>query len=254
MPYCRPVPTLERAVKVVLFAGGRGLRMRDGGPVVPKPLSLVDGRPVLWHVMSSYAAQGHTDFVLCLGYRAAEVRDAVLALADDSWSVTCVDTGLDTLVAQRLVQVRRHVEEEPLFLANYADLLSDVPVADMVERVEQTGATASLLAVRPQASFHLVELQGTTVTGIGPVAQAPMWQNGGFFVMRPDVFDVIGADEELEEEPLQRLARTGRLLAHPWEGFWTPLDTPKDRERLEGLIAHGSYPWLPSDAEVTGAA
>lgn len=232
-------------MKVVLFAGGRGLRMRDAGSDLPKPLSVLGGRPLLWHVMNWYAAQGHCEFVVCLGYRADDVRTVIQAQAEPGWSVTCVDTGLDTPVGQRLMRVREQVQAEPMFLANYTDLLSDVRVSDMVARMQESDATASLLAVRPQASFHLVTLtSGRLVQAIGPVSDAPMWQNGGFFVMRPGIFDVIGPGEELEDEPFGRLAAGGRLLAHPWEGFWAPLDTEKDRQRLERLHVAGKHPWL----------
>ena len=232
-------------MKVVLFAGGRGLRMRDGAADVPKPLSVLAGKPLLWHVMTWYAAHGHTEFVLCLGYRADDVVRTMREHAEPHWDVTFVDTGLDTLIGQRLVAVREHVQDDEMFLANYADLLSDAPLTDMVDRFTASGATAAMLVVRPQASFHLVELDGQgMVERVGPVTDAPMWQNGGFFVMRPEVFDVIGAGEELVDQPFARLARTGRLMAYPWEGFWAPLDTQKDRQRLQDLHLSGQEPWV----------
>jgi len=232
-------------MKVVLFAGGRGLRMRDGAADVPKPLSVLAGRPLLWHVMSWYAGHGHTDFVICLGYRADDVMTTLREHAEPGWRVTFVDTGLDTPIGQRLKAVRELVEDEPMFLANYADLLSDAPLTDMVETFAASDATAALLAVRPQASFHLVEMDaGGTVQHVGPVTDAPMWQNGGFFVMRPGVFDVIGDGEELVDEPFGRLAAAGRLMAYAWEGFWAPLDTQKDRQRLQELYESGDHPWV----------
>ena len=232
-------------MQVVLFAGGRGLRMRDGGADVPKPLSVLAGRPLLWHVMSWYASHGHTDFVLCLGYRADDVMETMRRHADPAWRVTFADTGLDTPIGQRLKAVRHHVQDESMFLANYADLLSDAPLGDMVKTFAASDATAALLAVRPQASFHLVEMAlDGKVERVGPVTDAPMWQNGGFFVMRPGIFDVIGDGEELVDEPFGRLAAGGRLLAYPWEGFWAPLDTQKDRQRLQELHERGDQPWV----------
>lgn len=232
-------------MKVVLFAGGRGLRMRDGAADVPKPLSMLAGRPLLWHVMSWYAAHGHTEFVLCLGYRADDVMQVMREQAEPHWDVTFVDTGLDTPIGQRLAAVRELVEHDEMFLANYADLLSDVPLEAMVDAFTASGATAALLAVRPQASFHLLEVgSGGLVQRVAPVTEAPMWQNGGFFVMRPEVFDVIGDGEELVDEPFARLASGGRLLAYPWEGFWAPLDTQKDRQRLQDLSQSGRTPWM----------
>lgn len=232
-------------MKVVLFCGGRGMRMRDGVEDVPKPLSVVGGLPLLWHVMSWYAGHGHRDFVLCLGYRADDVRRVVREHADASWHVEYVDTGVDTLIGQRLVKVRRYVQDEDVFLANYCDLLSDVPLPEVVDEFTATDAVAGLVAVRPQASFHLVQLgQGGRVSRVAPVTDEPIWQNGGFFVMRPEVFDSIRPGEELVDAPFARLAAAGRLYAFPWEGFWVPLDTQKDRQRLDALHAAGQHPWL----------
>lgn len=231
-------------MKVVLFAGGRGLRMRDGGADVPKPLSVLAGRPLLWHVMSWYAAHGHTDFVICLGYRGDDVMAVMREQTEPDWNVTFVDTGLDTPIGQRLYAVRDLVKHDPMFLANYADLLSAAPLDDMVRTFADSDAAASLLVVRPQASFHLVHMSPDgLVSSVGPVTDAPMWQNGGFFLMRPEIFDVIGPGEDLVDEPFGRLAARGRLLAYPWEGFWAPLDTQKDRQRLQDLLASGQSPW-----------
>ena len=244
-------------MKVVLFAGGRGLRMRDGAADVPKPLSVLGGRPLLWHLMSWYAAHGHDEFVLCLGYRADDVRRVVSEHAEPGWRITFTDTGLDTPIGQRLVQVRETVQDDEIFLANYADVLSDAPLSDVIGRFRRSSAAVSLLAVRPQDSFHIVNLGGDgLVRGVGPVTRADMWQNGGFFVMRPDVFDVIGPGEDLVNEPFARLADAGRLLAYPYEGFWAPLDTQKDRQRLQDLYTAGERPWMlpPRELSVSGAA
>ncbi len=231
-------------MRVVLFAGGRGLRMRDGAADVPKPLCVLGGRPLLWHLMSWYAAHGHVDFVLCLGYRAQEVRETLSRHAEPDWRITYADTGLDTPIGQRLVRVRDAVQDDEMFLANYADVLTDVPVADMVETFRSSGASAALLAVRPQDSFHVVDIgAGSRVRSVRPVTAAPLWQNGGFFVMRPDVFDAIQDGEDLVDQPFGRLAARGRLLAYPWEGFWAPLDTQKDRQRLQDMYARGYRPW-----------
>jgi glucose-1-phosphate cytidylyltransferase len=232
-------------MKVVLFAGGRGLRMRDGAADVPKPLSVLADRPLMWHVMNWYAAHGHNEFVVCVGYRGNDVVRVMREHAEPEWRVTFVDTGLDTPIGQRLAAVRDLVQDEPMFLANYADLLTDAPLPDMIEAFEASGATASLLLVRPQASFHLVELRSNgMVQRVGPVTDAPMWQNGGFFVMRPGIFDVIRPGEDLVDQPFGRLAATGRLHAYPWEGFWAPLDTQKDRQRLQDLHLSGQQPWV----------
>jgi len=231
-------------MKVVLFAGGRGMRMRDGAADVPKPLSVLAGRPLMWHVMSWYAAHGHTDFVVCVGYRGDDVVRVMREQAEPAWSVTFVDTGLDTPIGQRLYAVRGLLQDEPMFLANYADLLSDAPLGDMVSTFAASDATAALLVVRPQASFHLVELTpDDTVKRVGPVTDAALWQNGGFFVMRPGIFDVIGEGEDMVDQPFARLVASGRLIAYKWAGFWVPLDTQKDRQQLQDLLDRGQRPW-----------
>lgn len=234
-------------MQVVLFAGGRGLRMRDGLDDVPKPLSIIDGRPLIWHLMRWYAEQGHTEFLVCLGYRADDVRAAVEREREVGWRVQCVDTGLDTPIAQRLLRVRGHVADRPVFLANYTDVLSDVRVQDVVDRLVAADATAAMVVVRPQSSFHLVHMsdQGQ-VSSIGPITDAPMWQNGGFFAFRQGIFDAIGPGEELVDEPFGRLARRGRLVAHRHEGFWLPLDTQKDRAQVQRLLDAGQRPWASS--------
>jgi glucose-1-phosphate cytidylyltransferase len=165
--------------------------------------------------------------------------------AEPEWTVTFADTGLDTPIGQRLRQVRHLVQRDPMFLANYADLLTDLPLNDLVNAFSASNATAAMTVVRPQASFHLVEVGAAgRIKRVGPVTEAPMWQNGGFFAMRPEIFDAIRPGEDLVDEPFGRLARSGRLLAYPWEGFWAPLDTQKDRQRLQDLHLSGQSPWV----------
>ena len=237
-------------MKVVLFCGGQGTRLRSGVAPPPKPMTLVGGRPLLWHVMRYYAHHGHDDFVLCLGHRGAVVRDWFVreARLDPQgevarWRIVFADTGESSPVGQRLCQVRQHLAGEELFLANYGDTLTDAPLDDVVDRFRSSGATVSLLAVRPQESFHVLQLQADLVREVRPVSGEDLWQNGGGFVMRQGVFDVIGPGEDLVEEPFARLGRAGQLLAYRYEGFWAPLDTVKDRLRLEALWAAGAAPW-----------
>jgi glucose-1-phosphate cytidylyltransferase len=253
-------------VKVVLFCGGYGMRMRHGAADdVPKPMQLVGPRPLLWHVMRYYAHFGHTDFVLCLGYGAHHIKDYFLhyseAASNDfvlrggevsllsadisDWSITFVQTGVDSPIGERLRRVREHVAGEEVFLANYADVLTDAPLDDMVDRFTASGAGASLMVVPPQSSFHCVELgEDCRVGGITPVNRLPLWENGGYFVLRQEIFEHLPAGSDLVEDGCGALAKTGGLLAYPYRGFWQPADTVKERAALEAAHARGQRPWM----------
>lgn len=253
-------------MKVVLFCGGYGMRMRDGVSDVPKPMTTVGDRPLLWHVMSYYAHHGHRDFVLALGYGARHIKnfflhyeeayssDFVLSeggrrvdlLGSDiaDWRITFVQTGLDTPIGERLRRVRPYLDDDEMFLANYADVLTDAPLDLMVDRLRSSDAAASLLAVPPQSAFHVVEVgAGDRVEGIHSVSSLPVRENGGYFVLRREVFDVLGPGEDLVTDALPRLAADGRLLAYPYDGFWRAADTLKERAELEHMFSSGHRPW-----------
>lgn len=253
-------------MKVVLFCGGHGLRARDGAPDVPKPLQLVGDKPLLWHVMSWYAHFGHRDFVLCTGHRAEAVerwfldnavhverrqgrrRRVVLRLAGgsmDGWSVTLADTGVSASVGMRLRAVRDLLAGEQLFLANYADTFCDVSLPALIARAEESGAAATFVAVRPNHSFHVVAMdEAGFVTAVTPAVESDQWINGGYFVLRQEVFDVLRPGEDLVEQPFARLIARRALAVHRHDGFWAPLDTAKDRQRLEQLWRSGDRPWM----------
>lgn len=253
-------------MKVVLFCGGMGMRMRDGAAAGPKPMVMIGDRPLLWHLMRYYAHHGHTDFVLCLGYGAGAVKDYFLhydetasndfvlsrggrhveLLSSDiaDWRITFVDTGVNATIGERLLRVREHLAGEEMFLANYADILTDAPLPDVIERFRRSDATVSLLAVPPQASFHVVDLGGDCrVTGVRSVHSLPLWENGGYFVMRPEVLNAYGEGEDLVDGGLPRLAAAGRVLAYPYRGFWAAADTLKERAELERRYQAGDRPW-----------
>jgi glucose-1-phosphate cytidylyltransferase len=254
-------------VKVVLFCGGLGTRLREHSDTIPKPLVAVGYRPIIWHLMRYYAHFGHTDFVLCLGYRGEMIRDYflnyrhcmsadfTLQLSDRSihvlepgpqdWRITFVDTGLHANLGQRLLRVKHLLADEPMFLANYSDGLSDLDLSLAVSEFEQSNAVASFLAVTPPQSLHTVDVDSTgTVRRIAPIGSGDLWVNGGFFVLRSSIFEVIEDGEELVEQPFQRLVALGQLRAHRHTGFWAAMDTFKDKIMLDRMEAKGRCPWM----------
>ncbi len=252
-------------MKVVLFCGGLGMRLREYSESIPKPMVPVGYRPILWHVMRYYAHFGHKDFILCLGYKGDSIKqyfleydetvsnDFVMSeggrkidlLASDiqDWKITFVDTGLNSNIGTRLRAVRPFLKCEEMFLANYSDGLSDLPLPAMIEYFCERDAVACFAGVAPTQSFHLVSVEDGRVKRIRHVKDVGMRINGGFFVFRADIFDWMNEGEELVQEPFQRLAAAGKLLAYPYDGFWACMDTFKDKQLLEDLYIRGQVPW-----------
>ena len=262
-------------MKVVLFCGGQGLRFRDAAPTIPKPMVTIGNRPVLWHIMRYYAHFGHKDFILCLGYNAVAIKeyflnynealsndfvlvggDAVELLGSeiDDWRITFLDTGIPSSVGERLRAARPYLEGEDAFLASYGDTLTDAPLPEVIETMRASGKTAGFLCVRPTSyTFHLVNLgEGNLVSGIQDVMHSDIRINGGYFYFRREIFDYIGEHEDLIDEPFTRLIERGELVAYPYEGFWAPLDTLKDKHNLEALLESGSTPWAVWDEPQPG--
>ncbi|GGM50810.1 glucose-1-phosphate cytidylyltransferase [Longimycelium tulufanense] len=253
-------------MKVVLFCGGYGMRMRGGPDDLPKPMQRLGPRPLLWHVMRYYAHFGHRDFVLCLGHGAKHITDFFLnynetesndfvlrggkveLLSSDisDWTITFAHTGVESSIGERLRRVRHLVEGEEMFLANYADVLTDAPLDKMIDRFAASDAVAAMMAVPPQESFHCVELaEDGMAASITPVSTMPIWENGGFFVLRPEVFEHIPEDGCLVEDGCAELAKRGQLMAYPYRGFWHAVDTLKERSALEARYRSGDRPWMP---------
>jgi glucose-1-phosphate cytidylyltransferase len=253
-------------MKVVLFCGGLGMRLRDFSESIPKPMVPVGYRPILWHLMRYYAHFGHKDFILCLGYRADCIKQYFLKydetisndfvmtdggrkvdlLASDiqDWKITFVDTGLHSNIGMRLKAVEPFLEGEEMFLANYSDGLSDVSLPAMIDDFRGRDAMASFLGVCPTQSFHLVKVEdGGRVNCIRHVKDIGMRINGGFFVFRNGIFDWIRDGEELVEGPFQRLAAAGKLVAYPHDGFWACMDTFKDKQLLDDIYTRGHVDW-----------
>jgi glucose-1-phosphate cytidylyltransferase len=256
-------------VKVVLFCGGYGMRMRDGSSDLPKPMHPVGPRPLIWHVMRYYAHFGHRDFVLCLGYGAHHIKDFFLnydetasndfvlrggdveLLGSDiqDWTITFVHTGLDSPIGERLRRVRTYVEDEEMFLANYADVLTDAPLDLMIERFRASTAVGGLLAVPPQSAFHCVNIgEGDDIASITMLQEMPLWENGGYLMFRPEVFDHIEEDCDLIGDVCAPLAKQGQMMAYRHRGFWQPADTVKERTALEAAYQGGTRPWMLWDS------
>jgi len=258
--------------KVVLFCGGRGLRIRDYAEPVPKPMVPIGYRPILWHVMRYYAHFGHRRFVLCLGHRADVIKEYFLryneALSNDfvlrggshevellstdldGWEITFVDTGLDATIGERLLAVRRHLADEELFLANYGDGLSDAPLDALLGDFAERDKMGAFLAVRPPYSYDFVSVgDDQIVRSVEPARNLDIWINGGFFIFRHEILDRINEGEELVQEPFARLVEDEQLLAYRYEGFWAPMDTLKDQQHLEALYQSGRPPWALWQAE-----
>lgn len=252
-------------MKVVLFCGGAGMRLRGSADDVPKPMVTIGTRPILWHLMKYYAHFGHKDFILCLGHQGNVIKDYFLHYDEsvsndfvwsnggkqvqflnrdiDDWTITFVETGATSNVGQRLKAVESHLDGEEMFLANYGDGLSDAPLPTVLETFRRSNAIASLLLVQPTASFDLVKARpGGMVHEICPLASSDTWINGGFFIMRKQIFSYIQPGEELVREPFQRLIQQQVLLAYKYTGFWQCMDTFKDKQRLEELN-QGAAPW-----------
>ena len=247
--------------------------MRDGVTNAPKPMAMIGDRPLMWHVMRYYAHFGHTDFVLCLGYGASHVKDFFLNYDEtrsndfvldgtgvqlfrtdiSDWRITFVDTGLNSAIGERLRRVRRFVEDEPMFLANYADVFTNASLPDMITRFEASSAVVSLLAVPPQSSHHVVDVdEDGLITQVTPVRDLRQWENGGYFVLRPQVFDYLNEGEDLVEDALPRLIAERKVIAYQHKGYWSPADTVKERALLEEMYQRGNCPWMIWDPERSG--
>jgi len=253
-------------VKVVLFCGGQGIRLREHSEAIPKPMVRIGYRPILWHVMRYYAHFGHRDFILCLGYRGDAIKDYFLTYQEElsndfvlsdggrtvsllgsdiqDWRITFADTGLHSTIGERLLAVRRHLMDEDVFLANYGDTLTDAPLDRILEETIAADDIATFLSVRPPYSFHVVRQDPDgAVTSIEDAAAAGVRINGGLFIFRREIFDYLAPRQDIVEEPFDLLARENRLHAVPWNGFWLSLDTLKELGLLLQHEASGSPPW-----------
>jgi glucose-1-phosphate cytidylyltransferase len=228
---------------VVILCGGRGTRLRERTESVPKALVEIGGRPILWHVIQIYAAQGFARFLLATGYMGEAVAEFVAA---ERWpvgvAVECVDTGLDTPTGGRISALRERLGSES-FCATYADGVADVDLAALLDFHRVHGGLATLTVVRPHLQWGVAELDGDAVAGFTEKPRSEHWINGGFLCFEPGALAYLEEDSVLEREPLQALAAAGRLRAFRHEGFWDCMDTYKDAVTLNDLWASGKAPW-----------
>ncbi|HSN84644.1 MAG TPA: sugar phosphate nucleotidyltransferase [Polyangiales bacterium] len=253
-------------MKVVIFCGGYGTRLREHSETIPKPLVEIGYRPILWHLMKYYAHYGHKEFILCLGYRADLIKEYFLSykpyLSEDviidpngngsparsdiaDWRIHLVDTGMKTNIGGRLMAVRDLVESDEMFLANYGDGLSDLPLDAHVDKFRRSKAVAGFVAVQPsQQSFHTIRSNGDgLVTELSPMASSDLWINGGYMVLRREVFEYMRPGEELVEQPFQRMLAEQKLFTNKYDGFWKAMDTFKDKVAFDQMNDDGNKPW-----------
>jgi glucose-1-phosphate cytidylyltransferase len=253
-------------MKVVLFCGGLGMRLREFSETIPKPMVNIGYRPILWHVMKYYAHFGHRDFILCLGHGADYIKNYFLNYSEcisndfvlsrggkslhlynsdiEDWNITFADTGTHSNIGQRLKSVEKYLEGEEIFLANYSDGLTDLSLPEQIAHFQREEKVASFLCVKPNLSCHFINLNGSgVVESIKDVTSSDIRINGGFFVFRKEIFDYMHDGEELLHEPFQRLVSKEQLLAYKYDGFWAAMDTFKDKQMLDDVYAKGHAPW-----------
>ena len=253
-------------MKVVLFCGGLGTRLRDYSDNLPKPLVPIGTQPILWHIMKYYAHFGHTEFILCLGYKAEKIKDFFLNyneyISNDftmtnggqdlrllmrsdiqSWKITFVETGLQSNIGQRLLQVKEHLAGEEMFLANYSDGLTDAHLPTMIETFVHTGKVATFMCCRPSQTFHVVDLkENGLVNKLEYVRDTGLLINGGYFIFRKEIFDYMREGEELVIEPFQRLIDRDLLTGYRYNNLWS-MDTFKEQQELTDMFNQGNAPW-----------
>ncbi|NJL44623.1 MAG: glucose-1-phosphate cytidylyltransferase [Leptolyngbyaceae cyanobacterium SM2_3_12] len=254
-------------MKAVIFAGGLGTRLSEETSIKPKPMVEVGNRPILWHIMKIYSAHGINDFIICCGYKGYVIKEYFanyfLHMSDvtfdlrfnqmnvhagnaEPWKITLIDTGETTMTGGRLKRVREHIGSET-FCLTYGDGVCDVDVTKLVKFHQEQDSLATLTAVQPPGRFGAIALSDEQ-TRISSFHEKPegdgAWINGGYFVLEPQVIDFIDGDETIwEQEPLKKLANMGQLSAFKHAGFWQPMDTLRDKNKLEDLWATGQAPW-----------
>jgi glucose-1-phosphate cytidylyltransferase len=253
-------------MKVVLFCGGLGMRLYPSTENIPKPMVLVGEKPMLWHLMKYYSYYGHKDFILCLGYKGEQIKKFFLnydeCLSNDftlthggkrrkilksdieDWKITFVDTGLHTNIGQRLKAIKKYVESDQIFLANYSDAITDMSLPKQIDYFMEQGKTGCFLTVKPFHTFHIISSDTDgLVKSIYPIVKSNIRINGGFFIFKNDIFNYINEGEDLVNAPFQRLIEINELIAYNYDGFWANMDTYKDKQQLDELASNVRAPW-----------
>jgi glucose-1-phosphate cytidylyltransferase len=253
-------------VKAVILAGGLGTRLSEETTVRPKPMVDIGGRPILWHILKIYSQHGVNDFVICCGYKGYVIKEYFanyfLHMSDvtfdmqansvhvhqkraEPWRVTLVDTGDDSMTGGRILRVADHVKDEPAFCLTYGDGVADVNITETIRFHQQHGKSVTVTATRPPGRFGALDIQAGRVRSFQEKPQGDGGMiNGGFFVLSPRVLGYLENDHTAwEQQPLQRLAAEGEVMAYEHRGFWQPMDTLRDKSYLEELWASGKAPW-----------
>lgn len=254
-------------MKTVILAGGFGTRISEESYLRPKPMIEIGGKPILWHIMKWYSRFGINEFIICAGYKQDVIKEwfanyfihtsditfdftngnevVVHTQHAEPWKVTVVDTGLNTMTGGRIKRIMKYIGNEP-FCMTYGDGVSDVDISKLIAFHNTNGRLATLTGVQPDGRFGIMDLDGDTIMSFREKSKADMGMiNGGFMVLEPKVFDYIdGDDTTFEKEPLERLAQDRELDCYRHEGFWQCMDTLRDKEKLEKLIASGKAPWI----------
>ena len=256
-------------MKVIILAGGFGTRLSEYTEDIPKPMVSVGGKPILWHIMKTYAKFNHKDFYLALGYKAEMVKEYFLnyrslnadfsvdlstgslepyQLDDVDWKVTLANTGLKTMTGGRVKRLKSFIGNEP-FMLTYGDGVSDIDLNALLKFHKSHGKMVTVSAVHPIARFGELNIEDQKVVTFQEKPRITQgWINGGYFIIEPSFFDLIDNDDTiLEREPLERAAELGELMAYHHDGFWQCMDTKRDRESLEELWATGNAPWQVKD-------
>jgi glucose-1-phosphate cytidylyltransferase len=263
-------------MKVVLFCGGLGTRLKEYSETIPKPMVEIGYRPLMWHLMRYYAHYGHKEFILCLGnqgdyikryfleYNECYSNDFVMSQGGkqidlfnhdiSDWKISFIDTGINSNIGQRLLAVRDMLVGEEIFMANYADGLTDLHLPTYIDFFQQQNKIACFLCVKPSQSFHVVRVRPEgTVEQITPVANSDIWINGGFFILKRQIYDYIHPGEELVQEPFYRLIGENQLAAYHNPGFWGCIDTLKEKKMFDDMFSSGNPPWVVWDQSISNA-
>lgn len=253
-------------MKVVLFCGGLGMRLFPTTENIPKPLVPIGEKPILWHIMKYYSYFGHKDFILCLGYKSEQVKNyflnyneflsndftlsnggkdkKVLSKDIDDLSITFIETGLNSNIGQRLNQVKKFVDKDEYFLANYTDGVTDLQLPKIIDFSRKKNKTGCLLSVRPFYSYHaVITRKDSSVSNVIPSSKYHMRINGGYFVFKNSIFDYLNNKNDLVNDAFPALISEKQLIAYTFDGFWANMDTYKDKQRLDDLSSNGQAFW-----------